>query len=92
MVLRCIYKTETEEQTLSNLIWERKFRNRTIRKALPDTAVLCTYPVDDIIEILNGNSLLYSAWMAKLLELYDGVIYANQDWTGAAFDFVELFI
>jgi hypothetical protein len=47
------------------------------------------YPVDDNTKALKGESLLYSPWMKELIDIYDGVIYANANWQGVAYDFID---
>ena len=88
LILRCIHKIETQNQIQDNITWERNYRNIKLRQDLPNTSLICTYPVDKIIEVLEGKSKAYSPWMTDLLEIYDGVIYARNNWTGAAFNFV----
>src|SRR5215467_981827 len=44
VVLRCIFKTDTEEQIRSNLKWERDYRYRNL-KGLQGN-MICTYPVN----------------------------------------------
>lgn len=88
VILRCLHKADTKEQIQKNIQWEKNFRNTKLREELPKTPIICTYPINDIIKILKGNSKLHSPWMTQLLEMYDGVIYARNSWTGAAFNFV----
>ena len=88
MVLRCLHKIETRDQIQYNISWERNFRNIKLRQNLPNASLICTYPVENIIEVLKGKSKVYSPCMTNLLEIYDGVIYARNNWTGTAFNFV----
>ena len=88
MVLRCMHKLETRDQVQYNILWEKNFRNIKLRQELPTASLICTYPVENIIKVLKGESKVYSPWMTNLLEIYDGVIYARNNWTGAAFNFV----
>lgn len=85
-VLRCVHKIETEGQIMTNLKWEKEYRNTILRKELPDSSIICTYPINNIISTIKGQSNKYSEWMSKLLEMYDAVIYANNYWKGAAFN------
>jgi DcmR-like sensory protein len=82
LVLRCIFKTNTEEQIRSNLEWERdyRFKNLPIRGT-----VICTYSVSNIVPTISDSVSDYSKWMSELLELYDGVIFARKFWKGVAF-------
>ena len=82
VVLRCIFKTDTEEQIRSNLKWEHDYRYSDL-KGLRGT-MICTYPVNNIIPTIldSGN---YGRWMNDLLEIYDGVIFARKFWKGVAF-------
>lgn len=83
LVLRCIFKTNTQEQIRSNLEWERDYRFKNL-KHLQGT-MICTYPVSNIIPTISDSVGDYSKWMSKLLELYDGVIFARKFWKGVAF-------
>lgn len=88
MVFRCLHNIETQNQVQNSIKWERNFRNSKLRKELPNTSLVCTYQIENIIETLKGKSNMHSSWMTELLEMYDGVIYARNNWTGAAFNFV----
>jgi hypothetical protein len=79
-------KIKSKDHVENSVRWEKNFRNTLLRKDLPNTSLLCAYPLDRIIETLNGPSGLFSYWMSELLELYDGVIYAKADWKGVGFD------
>ena len=83
LVLRCIFKVDTEDQIKSNLQWEHDYRHRDLR-GLGGT-MICTYPVNNIIPTISnpGN---YGKWMNNLLEIYDGVIFARRFWKGVAFN------
>jgi hypothetical protein len=82
VVLRCIFKTDTEEQIRSNLKWEHDYRYMGL-KGLQGT-MICTYLVNNIIPtILDSRG--YGQWMNNLLEIYDGVIFARKFWKGVAF-------
>jgi hypothetical protein len=87
-VLRCMHKVETKDQIIKNLIWEKNCRNTTFRKKLTNSSILCTYPVNNIMDVIEGKSKSHSQWMADLLEIYDGVIYAKLNWKGAAFNLI----
>jgi hypothetical protein len=82
VVLRCIFKTDTEEQIISNLKWERDYRYREL-KGLQGT-MICTYSVNNIIPTISESGG-YGKWMNELLEIYDGVIFARKFWKGVAF-------
>jgi hypothetical protein len=82
VVLRCIFKTDTEEQISSNLKWERDYRYRELRG--PQGTMICTYPVNNIIPTISDPEG-YGKWMNELLEIYDGVIFARKFWKGVAF-------
>ena len=82
VVLRSIFKTDTEEQIRSNLKWERDYRYRNL-KGLRGT-MICTYPVNNIIPTISDSGN-YGKWMNDLLEIYDGVIFARNFWKGVAF-------
>lgn len=84
IVLRCIYKINTEEQIKSNLKWEHDYRFK-ILKSLGAT-IVCTYPVNDIIPTISDSTGSYGKWMNDLLEIYDGVIFARRFWKGVAFN------
>ena len=60
IVLRCIFKTDTEEQIKLNLKWENDYRYRDL-KGLRDT-MICTYPVDNIIPTISDTGS-YGKWM-----------------------------
>src|SRR5215831_14021239 len=53
IVLRCIFKTDTEEQIRLNLKWENDYRYRDL-KGLQGT-MICTYPVKIIIPTISGS-------------------------------------
>lgn len=91
IILKFNNKWDTNEQIEKNIHWEKNFRNTLLREALPNTSLLSTYPVDRIIETINGQSGLYSDWMSELLDLYDGVIYAKTNWKGVAFGLDEVY-
>jgi hypothetical protein len=55
-VLQCLHKTATPDQIQNNITWEKYFRNTKLRKDLPNTSLICTYSVDNIIETLKGQS------------------------------------
>ncbi len=83
LVLRCIFKTNTEEQIRSNLEWERDYRFKNL-KPIRGT-VICTYSVSNIVPTISDAVSDYGKWMSELLELYDGVIFARKFWKGVAF-------
>ena len=82
IALRCIFKTDTEEQIRLNLKWENDYRYRDL-KGLQRT-MICTYPVNNIIPSISDSGN-YGKWMNELLEIYDGVIFARKFWKGVAF-------
>jgi hypothetical protein len=84
-VLRCMHEVTSIDQINKNIEWEKKYRNVIFRKELPNSSIICTYPVNDIIKTIKGDSTFHSRWMAELLEIYDGVIYAEANWKGTAF-------
>ena len=83
IVLRCIFKTDTEEQIRSNLKWEYDYRYMGF-KGLQGT-MICTYLVNNIIPTISDSGG-YGKWMNNLLEIYDGVIFARKFWKGVAFN------
>ncbi|WP_162477594.1 MEDS domain-containing protein [Nitrososphaera sp. AFS] len=83
LVLRCIFKINTQDQIRSNLEWERQFRAKDLK--LLQGTMICTYPVSNIIPTISDPNGDYGKWMSDLLELYDGVIFARKFWTGVAF-------
>ncbi|MGN6351528.1 MAG: hypothetical protein ACTHL3_08710 [Candidatus Nitrosocosmicus sp.] len=85
-VLRCMHEVITREQILKNIEWEKNYRNTVFRKKMSNTSIICTYPVDNIMAVIEGNSTIYSQWMTELLNMYDAVIYAKFNWRGAAFN------
>lgn len=87
-VLRCMHEVITREQILKNIEWEKKYRNTVFREKIPDSSIICTYPVDNIMAVIEGNSTMHSPWMTELLNIYDAVIYAKLNWRGAAFNLV----
>ena len=84
IVLRCVYKINTQEQIKSNLKWEHDYRFKNLKDTR--TTVVCTYPVNDIIPTISDSIGPYGKWMNTLLELYDGVIFARRFWKGVAFN------
>jgi MEDS: MEthanogen/methylotroph, DcmR Sensory domain len=84
IVLRCVYKINTEEQIKSNLKWEHDYRFKNLKNF--GTTVICTYPVNDIITTISDSTGPYGKWMNYLLEIYDGVIFARRFWKGVAFN------
>jgi MEDS: MEthanogen/methylotroph, DcmR Sensory domain len=84
IVLRCVYKINTQEQIKSNLKWEHDYRFKNLKDT--GTTVVCTYPVNDIIPTISDSTGPYGKWMNTLLELYDGVIFARRFWKGVAFN------
>ncbi len=84
IVLRCVYKINTQEQIKSNLKWEHDYRFKNLKDT--GTTVVCTYPVNDIIPTISDPTGPYGKWMNTLLELYDGVIFARRFWKGVAFN------
>jgi hypothetical protein len=83
LVLRCIFKINTQDQIRSNLEWERQFRAKDLKHS--QGTMICTYPVSNIIPTISDSKGDYGKWMSELLELYDGVIFARKFWTGVAF-------
>lgn len=86
VILKFNNKIKSKEYMVNNILWETNFRNTLLRKDLPNTSLLSAYPLDRLIETVNGESALLSNWMSELLELYDGVIYAKANWKGVGFD------
>ena len=86
VILKFNNKMKSKEYLVNNILWETNFRNTLLRKNLPNTSLLSAYPLDRLIETVNGESALLSNWMSELLELYDGVIYAKANWKGVGFD------
>ncbi|HEY6884439.1 MAG TPA: MEDS domain-containing protein [Nitrososphaeraceae archaeon] len=84
IVLRCIYKINTEEQIKSNLKWERQYRLKKLKNGV--TTLLCVYPIDNIIPTMSDSTGAYGKWMNDLLAMYDGVIFARRFWKGVAFN------
>ena len=84
IVLRCVYKINTQEQIKSNLKWEHDYRFKNLKDT--GTTVVCTYPVNEIIPTISDPTGPYGKWMNTLLELYDGVIFARRFWKGVAFN------
>jgi hypothetical protein len=84
LVLRCIYKIKTEEQIKSNLRWENAFRSKDLKSL--SGALICTYPISNIMSTILDSKGSYGKWMNDLLEIYDGVIFARKFWRGVAFD------
>jgi MEDS: MEthanogen/methylotroph, DcmR Sensory domain len=84
IVLRCVYKINTQEQIKSNLKWEHDYRFKNLKDTR--TTVVCAYPVNDIIPTISDSTGPYGKWMNTLLELYDGVIFARRFWKGVAFN------
>jgi hypothetical protein len=82
IVLRCIYKINTEEQIKSNLKWEHDYHFKDLKNS--GVTVVCTYPINDIIPTLSDSKGCYGKWMNDLLEIYDGVIFARRFWKGVA--------
>ena len=66
VVLRCIFKTDTEDQIRLNPKWERYYRYRDM-KGLQGTMV-CTYSVNNIIPTISYSGG-YGKWMNNLLEI-----------------------
>jgi hypothetical protein len=64
------------------------YPNTILRDALPNCSIICSYPINDILSTIKGESSIYSEWMADLLEIYDAVIYARRYWKGAAFNLI----
>jgi hypothetical protein len=88
IALKCLHKIETKEQIKNNILWEKNYRNTILRDALPNCSIICSYPINDILSTIKGESSIYSEWMADLLEIYDAVIYARRYWKGAAFNLI----
>jgi hypothetical protein len=84
IVLRCIYKINTEEQLRSNLKWEHDYRFKNLKNS--GVTIICTYPIKDIIPTISDSTGSYGKWMNDLLEIYDGVIFARRFWKGVAFN------
>ncbi len=84
IVLRCIYKINTEKQLRSNLKWEHDYRFKNLKSL--GVTIICTYPVNDIIPTISDSTGSYGKWMNNLLEIYDGVIFARRFWKGVAFN------
>ena len=83
IVLRCIYKVNSEEQIKSNLKWEHDYRFKNLKNS--GATVVCVYPVNDIIPTISDSTGPFGKWMHDLLEIYDGVIFARRFWKGVAF-------
>jgi DcmR-like sensory protein len=83
LVLKCIFKINTQQQIRSNLEWERDYRDRDLKRL--HGTIICTYPVNDILFTISDAIGDYGRWMSNLLELYDGVIFARKFWKGVAF-------
>ena len=83
LVLKCIFKINTQEQIRSNLEWEREYRERNLKRL--HGTMICTYPVNNILLTISDSVGDYGRWMNNLLELYDGVIFARKFWKGVAF-------
>jgi hypothetical protein len=86
IALKCIHTIETREQIKNNILWEKNYRNTILRDTLPNCSIICSYPINNILSTIKGESSTYSEWMADLLEIYDAVIYARRYWKGAAFN------
>ena len=86
IVLRCVYKINTEEQMKSNLKWEYDYRFKNLKHFRK--TVVCTYPINDILSTISDSTGLYGKWMNNLLEIYDGVIFARRFWKGVGFNLV----
>ena len=83
IVLRCVYKVNSEEQIKSNLKWEHDYRFKNLKNS--GATVVCVYPVNDIIPTISDSTGPFGKWMHDLLEIYDGVIFARRFWKGVAF-------
>ena len=83
LVLKCVFKVNTQEQVRSNLEWERDYRNRHLKRL--DGTLVCTYPVNNILLTISDSIGDHGRWMSNLLEWYDGVIFARKFWKGVAF-------
>lgn len=86
IALRCIHKIENSEQIQKNIQREKNYRDTILRDVLFNCSIICTYPVNDILSTIKGESNTYSERMAELLDMYDAVIYARKYWKGAAFN------
>ena len=86
IILKFNDKLKSKDRIENNVRWEKNFRNILLRKDLPNTTLLSAYPLDRIMEIINGQSAILSYWMSEILELYDGVIYAKDNWRGVGFN------
>ena len=75
------------EEIKLNLKWEREYRLKLKNKTI---AVLCTYPVEDIIPKLSDSRGAHAKWTRDLLEIYDGVIFVRRFWRGVAFNLDNL--
>ncbi len=84
LVLKCIFKINTQQQIKSNLEWERDFRDRNLKRL--HGTMICTYPVNNILFTISDAIGDYGRWMSSILELYDGVIFARKLWKGVAFN------
>jgi hypothetical protein len=84
IVLRCVYKINTQEQIESNLKWEHEYRLKELKDGT--TTILCTYPVDNIMLTISDSTGAYGKWMNDLLSMYDRVIFARRFWKGVAFN------
>ena len=69
IALKCLHKIETKEQIKNNILWEKNYRNTILRDALPNCSIICSYPINDILSTIKGESSIYSEWMADLLEI-----------------------
>jgi DcmR-like sensory protein len=84
LVLKCIFKINTQQQIRSNLEWERDYRDRDLKRL--HGTMICTYPVNNILFTISDTLGDYGKWMSSILELYDGVIFARKLWKGVAFN------
>ncbi|HJT48484.1 MAG TPA: MEDS domain-containing protein, partial [Nitrososphaeraceae archaeon] len=82
IVLRCVYKINTQEQIKSNLKWEHDYRFKNLKRS--GITLVSSYPINDIIPTISDSGP-YGKWMNTLLETYDGVIFARKFWKGVAF-------